>query len=54
MTPAEAHATGRRGDRRVVLGGGAAHSPQLHRRCVTPRAGVAEAMQVNIEANTGR
>jgi hypothetical protein len=52
MTPAEAHATGRRGDRRVVLGG-ARHT---HRSCIVDasRRGVAEAMQVNIEANTGR
>ena len=49
MTPAEAHATGRRGDRRVVLGG-ARHT---HRSCIVDasRRGVAEAMQVNIEAN---
>ena len=47
MTPAEAHATGRRGDRRVVLGG-ARHT---HRSCIVDasRRGVAEAMQVNIE-----
>ena len=41
MTPAEAHATGRRGDRRVVLGA----ARDTHRSCIVDasRRGVAEA-----------